>query len=154
MSFAGFAGLFLALRPHDTEWKRYEVGQLNTIVLFALITLFSALVVVPLASLIGESAALRVMSAGVFVLAFYGHQVRLGTSWTRWWQVRSDLSRRELIIQVAPFAFVAVAEQTLLVMNFLAPARELYELALIVMLATPALVFVLVVTQFGSSADR
>jgi len=60
MSFAGFAGLFLALRPHDTAWKRYEVGQLNTIVLFALMTLFGALLVVPLASLIGESAALRV----------------------------------------------------------------------------------------------
>ena len=23
MSFAGFAGLFLALRPHDTEWEKY-----------------------------------------------------------------------------------------------------------------------------------
>jgi len=55
---------------------------------------------------------------------------------------------------VAPFAFVAVAEQTLLLLNLAAPARHLYELALIVMLATPALVFVLVVTQFGSSGDR
>jgi hypothetical protein len=33
--------------------------------------LFSALLVVPIASLIGESAAFRVMSAALLVLAFY-----------------------------------------------------------------------------------
>jgi hypothetical protein len=51
---------------------------------------------------------------------------------------------------VAPFAFVAIAEQVLLLVNVVMPMQELYELALIAMLGTPALVFVLVVTQLGS----
>jgi len=154
LSFAGFAALFLALRPHDTEWQTYEVGQVNVIVLFALLTLFSALLVVPIASLIGESAAFRVMRAALLVLAFYMHQLRLGTSWLKWSQIRSYHSRRELVIEVAPFAFAAVAEQVLLLVNVFAPRQELCELALIMMLATPALVFVLVVTNLRSSGRR
>jgi hypothetical protein len=154
MSFAGFTGLFLALRPHGTEMQPHEVGQVNAIVLFALTALFSALLVVPLASLVNEPTALRVMSALVFVLAFYGHQVRVGTSWLRWREVESNLSRRELVRRGAPFMVVAVAEQILLIVNVFAPAQELYELALIMMLGTPALVFVDVVTVMGArSAD-
>ena len=151
MSFAGFAGLFLALRPHGTE-----IGQINAIILYALTTLFGAMLVVPIASLIGESAGLRVMSAAILVPAFYGHQVRVGTSWLRWSQLRSDVSRRELFVEIAPFALVAIAEQTLLLVNFLVPTQELYELALILMLGTPALVFAWVVTHLESSgsADR
>jgi hypothetical protein len=156
MSFAGFAGLFLALRPHGTEWQGYEIGQINAIILYALTTLFGAMLVVPIASLIGESAGLRVMSAAILVPAFYGHQVRVGTSWLRWSQLRSDVSRRELFVEIAPFALVAIAEQTLLLVNFLVPTQELYELALILMLGTPALVFAWVVTHLESSgsADR
>jgi hypothetical protein len=110
--------------------------------------------VVPIASLIGESAAFRVMSAALLVLAFYMHQLRLRTSWLKWSQIRSYHSRRELVIEVAPFAFAAVAEQVLLLVNVFAPRQELYELALIMMLATPALVFVLVVTNLRSSGRR
>jgi hypothetical protein len=116
--------------------------------------MFSAPLAVPLASLVGEFAALRVMSVAVLVFAFYAHQIRLATSWLRWGQVRSGPSRRELVAEIAPFALVAVAEQVLLVVNFFVPTQELYELALIMMLATPALVFVLVVTRVGSSAGR
>jgi hypothetical protein len=154
MSFAGFASLFLALLPHDAGWQRHEVGQINVIVLYALTTLLSALLVVPIASLIGESAAFRVMSAALLVVAFYMHQVRVGTAWLKWPQIRSYNSRRELVIEIAPFAHAAIAEQVLLVVTFLAPAPELYELALIMMLTTPALVFVLVVTHLTSTARR
>jgi hypothetical protein len=153
MSFAGFAGLFLALRPR-AEWRTYEIGQINAIVLFAFMTLFSALIVVPLATLVGDLTALRVMSVAVLVVALYVHQIRLGTSWLRWGQVRTGLSNRELLAEIAPFALVAIAEQVLLVVNFFKPAQELYELALIMMLATPALVFVHVVTHLGSSPGR
>ena len=127
--------------------------QINTIILYGLTTLFGSLLLVPLADLIGESLALRVMSAGVFVIVFYGHQVRAGTSWTRWPEVRHDLSRRALIIQMAPFVLVAVADQVMLLANFVAPSEGLYQLALILILATPALVFVTVVSRFGSSAE-
>ena len=154
MSFAGFAGLFLALRPHGTEWQGYEIGQINAIILYALTTLFGAMLVVPIASLIGESAGLRVMSAAILVPAFYGHQVRVGTAWLRWAQLRSDLSRRELVVEIAPFALVAIAEQALLLVNLLVPTQELYELALIMMLGTPALVFAWVVTHLDSSGGR
>jgi len=108
--------------------------------------------VVPISSLIGESAALRVMSAALLVLALYMHQVRVGTSWLRWSEIRTYASRREQVINYAPFACAAVAEQVLLLVNLLAPRQELYELALIMMLATPAFVFVLVVTNLMSSA--
>jgi hypothetical protein len=152
MSFAGFASLFLALRPHDAAMRRYEVGQVNAIVLFALTAMFSALSVFPIASLIGEPMALRLMSAVVLVLAFYGHQIRVGTAWLRWTQVQSDMPRREFWIWLTPFAVVAIAEQVLLLVNVFAQSQELYELALITMLVTPALVFVRVVTQLGANA--
>jgi hypothetical protein len=152
-SFAGFAGLYLALRPKDEAWKEYEVRQVNTIILYGLTTLFGSLLLVPLADLIGESLALRVMSAVVLVIVFYGHQVRSGTSWTRWPEVRHDLSRRALIIQMTPFVLVAVADQVMLLANLVAPTAGLYQLALILILATPALVFVTVVSRFGSSAE-
>ena len=104
--------------------------------------------------MIGESAGLRVMSAAVLVPAFYGHQVRVGTSWLKWSQSRSDLSRRELVVEIAPFALVAIAEQALLLVNLIVPTQELYELALIMMLGTPALVFAWVVTHLESSRGR
>jgi hypothetical protein len=150
VSFAGFAGLYLALRPHGTAWEEYEVAQVTTIILYALTTLFGALLVVPLADLIGESAALRSMSAAILVIVFYGHQIRSGTSWTGWPKVRRDLPRRELIVEMAPFVLVAVADQVLLVATLVAPSEGLYQLALITVLATPALVFVTVVSRFGS----
>jgi len=154
MSFAGFAGLYLALRPHGAAWEEYEVAQISTIILYGLTTLFGSLLLVPLADLIGESPALRVMSAGVLVIVFYGHQVRSGTSWTRWPKIRHDLSRRALIIEMAPFVLVALADQAVLLANIVAPSEGLYQLALVLILATPALVFVTVVSRFASSAER
>jgi hypothetical protein len=153
MSFAGFAGLYLALRPHDAAWREYEVAQVRTIILYGLTALFGALLIVPLADLIGESPALRLMSAGLLVVVFYGHQVRSDTSWTRWPKVRRDLSRNALLVEMAPFALVAVADQVLLLANLVAPKEGLYQLALILVLATPALVFVTVVSRFGSGAE-
>lgn len=153
MSFAGFAGLFVALRPHGTEWQRHEVGQLSGIILYALSALFGALLVVPMASLIGESTAIRVLSAALLALTFYLHQVRVGTAWLRWSEAQANPSRQEQVGRVA-FATVAIVEQVLLLVNVFVPSQELYELALIMMLATPALVFVWVVTQMGSSAGR
>jgi hypothetical protein len=152
-SFAGFAGLYLALRPHGAAWEEYEVAQVTAIILYGLTTLFGSFLVVPLADLVGESLALRMMSAGVLVIVFYGHQVRSGTSWTRWPQVRHDLSRRGLIIEMAPFVLVAAADQAMLLANLVAPTEGLYQLALILILATPALVFVTVVSRFGPSAE-
>ncbi len=153
-SFAGFAGLYLALRPQGAAWKAYEVAQISTIILYGLTTLFGALLIVPLADLIGESPALRIMSAGLLVVVFYGHQISAGTSWTGWPKLRHDLSRRALIIQMAPFVLVAIADQVVLLANVIAPKEGLYQIALILILATPALVFVTVVSRFGSSAER
>ncbi len=153
MSFAGFAGLYLALRPQGAAWKAYESAQVSTIILYGLTTLFGALLIVPLADELGESPALRVMSAGLLVVVFYGHQVRSDTSWTRWPQVRDDLSGRALLIEMAPFVLVAVADQALLLANLFAPSEGLYQLALILILATPALVFMTVVSRFGSNAE-
>jgi hypothetical protein len=152
-SFAAFAGLYLALRPHEAAWEEYEVAQVRTIILYGLTALFGSLLIVPLADLISESSALRIMSAGLLVTVFYGHQVRAGTSWTRWPKVRPGLSRRALVAEMAPFVLVALADQALLLANLVAPSEGLYQLALILILATPALVFVTVVSRFGSNAE-
>ena len=153
MSFAGFAGLYLALRPRDAAWKEYEVAQIRTIILYALTALFGALLIVPLADLLGESQALRVMSAGLLVVVFYGHQVRSGTSWTRWPKLRRDVSRRALIVEMAPFVLVAIAGQALLLATLITAKASLYQLALVLIVATPALVFMTVVSRFGSSVE-
>jgi hypothetical protein len=153
MSFAGFAGVYLALRPEGAEWKAYESAQLSTIILYGLTTLFGALLIVPLADVLGDSPALRIMSAGLLVVVFYGHQIRAGTSWTGWPRLRDDLSRRALLVEMAPFVLVALADQALLVANFVVPSEGLYQLALVAILATPALVFVTVVTRLGSGDD-
>lgn len=148
MSFAGFSGLFLALRPRDARWSGRDVGQIKTIVTFALTALFSALLVVPLASLIGEAPAVRAMAAATLVVEFYGHQVRVGTAWSRWGRIE-HLTRHQLLTQGWPFAILAVVEQVLLLAVVLQPITELYELAVISMLGTPAWVFVIVVSQVG-----
>ena len=152
-SFAGFAGLYLALRPPGAAWKEYEVVQVGTIIVFALTSLFGALLIVPLADLLSESAALRLMSAALFVVVFYGHQIRRGTSWTHWPRVRHDLTGRALRVEMAPFVLAAVADQALLLACVVAPSESLYQLALACILATPALVFMTVVSHFGSRAE-
>jgi len=154
MSFAGFAGLFLALRPHATGWQPYELGQLNAIITFSLTALFSALLIVPLASMLGETTALRVMSAIVLVLSFYGHQVRVGTAWLRWSRVQSNLPRGEFAVGMTVFAVVAITEQVLLLVNVVVPSPELYGLALIAMLGNPALVFAWIVSRMGLAAQH
>src|SRR5262245_770430 len=151
MSFAGFAGLYLALRPEDEEWKPYERAQISTIILYGLTTLFGSLLIIPLADEIGDSTALRIMSALLLAVVFYGHQVSASMSWTRWPKLRGELPRRALLIEMAPFVLVALADQALLVATLVAPSEGLYQLALVVILATPALVFVTVVSRFGSS---
>jgi hypothetical protein len=154
MSFAGFSSVFLALRPRDAGWQSWDVARVTAIVLFALTTLFGGLLIAPLASLIGETVALRTMSAVLLVLAFYLHQVRVGTAWLKWRQIQSFGSGRDAAISIAPFAFVALADQVLLLMTCIAPKLELYELALIAMLGTPALVFVVVVTGLDLPSRR
>jgi hypothetical protein len=154
MSFAGFAGLYLALRPQGAAWKAYEAAQVSTIILYGLTTLFGALLIVPLADLIGESPALRVMSALLLAVVFYGHQLGSVTSWTQWPKIRQDLSGRALRTEMAPFVLIAVADQVLLLVTLITAKEGVYQLALIVMLATPALVFVTVVSRFGSHAVR
>ena len=52
---------------------------------------------------------------------------------------------------MAPFVLVAVAGQVLLPANLVAPTEGLYQLALVLIVATPALVFVTAVSRFGSS---
>jgi hypothetical protein len=149
MSFAGFAGLFLALRPKDTEWSSREVGQLKSIVTFALTALFCALLVVPGSSLIGEASAIRLISGIALVFEFYGHQIRVGTAWSRWSRLER-LPRRELLLTGIPFVVVAIVEQLLLLANVIQPSVELFELAVIAILATPALVFPLVVSRIAA----
>jgi hypothetical protein len=148
MSFAGFAGLLLAVRPKDSPWHPAEIGQVNAIVGYALTALFAALFLVPLASLIGVTQAIQVTSAGALAVAFYQHQLRAETAWTRWRQLER-LSRRVWLIEGGGFVVLAIAEQLLLLANVVQPSQELYELALTTMLGTPALIFLVVISQVG-----
>jgi len=150
MSFAGFAGLYLALRPRDAAWLPHEIGQLNAIILFGLTALFGALSVVPLAVVLGVPTALQAMSAALLVVAVYIHEVKLGTAWPRWPAVRPGVGGRQLFIEMAPFVLVALVDQALLAACLFNPSEQLYQLALISLLGTPALVFVLVVNGFAT----
>ncbi len=154
MSFVGFSSLFMAFRRREAGWELHDVGRLTGIVLWGLLTVFGALLVVPIASLIGASSGLRVMSAALLAVGLYMHQVRVGTSWLRWQKLQTFSSRRDQVIDIAPFATAALAEQALLLANVFAAREDLYELALMLMLVTPALVFVLVVTDLLSSARQ
>ena len=51
---------------------------------------------------------------------------------------------------MTPFVVVAIADQLLLLATFIAPSEGLYQLALVTILATPALTFGVVVARFGS----
>lgn len=97
------------------------MAQVRTIILYALTALFGALLIVPLADLIDDSLALRVLSTLLLVVFFYGHQVRSDTSWTRWPKVRPDLSGRALFVEMTPFVLVAIADQVLLLANLVTP---------------------------------
>lgn len=154
MSFIGFAALFMALRRHDAEWQAYEVGQVNCIVLYGLVTLFGGLLVIPISSLTGQVAGFRVVSVALLAIAFYMHQVRVGTSWLRWSRIQNYTCRRAQVTSIAPFACVAVADQVLLLLSAITPNQELFELGLIMMLATPALVFRLVVCELMASVSH
>jgi L-asparagine transporter-like permease len=152
MSFVGFSSLFVALRRRDTEWQFHEAAEVNGIVLSGLLTLFSALLVVPIASFIGDSAAFRVMSAALLAVTLYVYQVRVESSWLRWSRVRSYASRREHLTEAVPFAFAAIVAQLLLAVNVFLTRQDLYELALTMILVTPALIFLSVVRDFMSTA--
>ena len=151
MSFAGFAGLYMAFVPRDSGWGGRQRGQIMSIITFALTAMFSALTVVPLASLLGAETAIRAMSAVVLVVEFYSHQLRIGTAWTRWNRLES-LNRRDFWILGAPFALLAIVEQLLLVAAFLQASQDLYALALIAMLGGPGYVFTIVGAQIGMAA--
>jgi hypothetical protein len=148
MSFAGFAGLLLAVRPKDSPWQRSEIGQINAIVGYALTALFSALFVVPLASVLDVATAIRFTSAAALVIGFYQHQIRVGTAWSRWHKIER-LSRRQWVLEGGAFMVLAIVEQLLLLANVVQPSQELYELALATMLGTPALIFLVVISQVG-----
>jgi len=148
MSFAGFAGMLLAVRPKDSPWHLAEIGQVNAIVGYALTALFGALVVVPLSLLLDVPTAIRITAAGALVIAIYQHEFRAQTAWTRWHRLER-LSRRVWIIEGGAFMVLAIVEQVLLLANVLQPSQELYELALVTMLGTPALIFLVVISQVG-----
>jgi hypothetical protein len=52
---------------------------------------------------------------------------------------------------MAPFVLAALADQAVLLSSLIAPSEGLYQLGLVLVLATPALVFVTVASRFAST---
>lgn len=145
MSFAGFAGLINALRPHGVPWKPVELYRLNVIVMYAFTALFSALGAVPLAAVLGEAGAVRVLAVGLLAAttSFGVYQlitdVRLGKS-----TAVSPLFRFTVILNGVLQGLFALAA-------VLTAALFAYQLALLLLLASPALTFGYVVAHLDRS---
>jgi hypothetical protein len=140
MSFAGFAGLIAALRPAAGQWRPIDIHMIQGTVITGLGVVILSLAPIPLADMFPSGLVLRAASvvlAGFFVVM----AVRQSRSGQR---IAPRGDRRGL-------AFVVVAIPAVVVMPLAiyAGTLELYELALVVLLLVPAIVFSLVLRELG-----
>lgn len=144
MSFVGFTGLINALRRRGEAWQPVELLHLNVTVVYAFATLFAALSAVPLAGLLGPANALR--SLGTTMLAV---SVGLGV-----YQFVRDRALGPTAGVPTPlratFALVIALQSLLFLGAALTADPPTYEIALVLMLAIPAVAFGYVLTQLRS----
>lgn len=144
MSFVGFTGLINALRPRGEAWRPLELLHLNVTVLYAFATLFAALSAVPLAGLLGQADALRSLGTAMLVVT-----IGLGI-----YQLARDRALRPASGVPTPLRAIfalAITSQSLLFLGTALTAHpSTYQIALVLMLAIPALAFGYVLTQLRS----
>jgi len=143
MSFAGFAGLMNALRRGGDAWAPMDLYQLRIIVAYAIATLFGSLSTTPFVGLFGPRAGLQWLGLMMLVVS-----VAIGIG-----NMLSDIRGAHGIALRTRVRVVFATITILGAVAFLGTAAtgilELYQLALILMLAMPAGTFVYVVVRIN-----
>lgn len=148
MSFAGFAGLFIALRgKREGGLGAFELLELNTIIGYAFAVLFGSLGVIPVSRIVGEDASLRL--GGILLLGFAVASALYQRRGGRSVSPIDPLRVRENV----PLVLVGLSQAFVFGVVALFPHRELYELGLLFLLATPALVFQYVLRHLGTNVS-
>ena len=144
MSFAGFVGLFGALRQRTGTWSPLEIHMITGIVASGLGTVIFALAPIPLAGLFGTTDVIRVAAAGltVFSVAMGVRQTRAGR------RLAPEQRGRGLM-----FLLVGVMVLIVLSATIYTGRVELYELSLLVGLLVPIINFSFVVTELGAASS-
>ena len=145
MSFAGFVGLFAALRQRSGSWSPIEVHMIIGIVTAGLGVVLFALAPIPLAGLFGAPGVLRIASAAFLGFALFTgvRQARRGR------RLAPDQRGRALA-----FGFVGALTLVVLGPAIYTGRVELYELGLLVGLLVPVLNFTFVVSDLAHTRDR
>ena len=141
VSFAGFAGLMNALRRRGEAWEPMELYQLRVIVAYAIATLFAALAAIPVGGILGPHSAVQWLATAMLLVSVVlglGNMradVRLGRGTAVRTRVRASFAA---ITMLGTAAFFGAA---------ITGAPQLYEVALVLMLAMPAGTFGYVVSR-------
>lgn len=144
MSFIGFAGLMNALRRGD-RWEPMELYQLRVIVVYAVATLFGALLTIPAVGFFGAGDAVRSLGLLMTVVS-----VALGLGNMRG-EMRYGRGAVTRPIRTA-FTVISVLGFGALLGTAITAAVPLYELSLILMLAIPAGTFVYVIARIDRTS--
>jgi hypothetical protein len=146
MTFVGFTALLMAFRGgRGTGWDAFQRFQFTIVISHSLTSVFGSLGVIVIAGLIGEVPALRVAGIALAVVA-----IGLGN----FERVRSRLVRPgERWRDRLPFLSMVFAATVAFVVESIVVNLALYELGLLFLLATPALVFRFVVTNLGVASE-
>jgi hypothetical protein len=147
MTFVGFTALLIALRGGRPQgsWDAFQRFQFTIVIAHSLTAVFGSLGVIVIAGLIGEVPALRLAGAALAVIAI----VLANFARTRSRLVRPGERRRDRV----PFLGAVFAATLAFLVESVVPNLALYELGLLLLLVTPALVFRFVVTNLGGGAD-
>lgn len=147
MTFVGFTALLIALRGGrpQSNWDAFQRFQFTIVIVHSLTTVFGSLGVIVIAGLIGEVLALRLAGIALAVIAIaLANYARVRSR-----SVRPGEPRRDRVTFLGAVFAAAVA----FLGDSVVPNLALYELGLLLLLATPALVFRFVVTDLGGGAD-
>jgi hypothetical protein len=141
MSFAGFAGLIAALRPAAGQWRPADIHMIQGTVMTGLAVVILALAPIPLGDIFPTQQMFR--AAAVVLAAFFVLiAIRQSRSGRRVAATSDDRGRA--------FAVVAIPAIVVMPLAIYAGTLELYELALIVLLLIPVIVFSLVLGELGT----
>ena len=144
MSLASLAGLVIAFR-RTGAWAAHDVYRLRQMVEWGFANAFLALLVFPVASLVGDAAGLRIV--GTIALVYVvGNLIVLGR-------------RRGAAMQIRLTPLIAVVDSLALTLSAVAivlPGLTSWALVLLVLTSRPMIAFLMVLATLGREdvADR
>jgi hypothetical protein len=132
LSLAGFAGLLASFREPTAPWTVVDLWRLRRIVNRSFVSVFVALIPVPIFGIVGdEGAAFRIASA-VFAALVFVDVVVITPEWRRLWP-----GDRSLYVAWVISGSIGL----LLLANVAFASAGVYELGLVLVLLWPAAIF-------------